>query len=103
MSVPTKLPSLEEHLTRFLDTIQLEIERKIKPPKYSYAENNAFVKTMDDTCELFKKVVFNHIDESEIDSILLIGGYGRGEGGIVLKNEEPTPHNNLDFQIILKR
>ncbi len=33
-------------------------------------------------------------------AVLLIGGYGRGEGGVECRDGEELPHNNLDFLLI---
>lgn len=33
-------------------------------------------------------------------SMVLLGGYGRGEGGVVTVNGSERPHNNLDFLLI---
>ena len=35
-------------------------------------------------------------------AVLLIGGYGRGEGGVVTDGGEERPHNNLDFLVITR-
>ena len=58
---------------------------------------------MDEVCNEFKNVVIRHIGVENINSIILIGGYGRGEGGVMEIDGEPHPHNNLDFQIILNK
>jgi len=38
--------------------------------------------------------------EKQTAALILIGGYGRGEGGIVLENGTYHPHNNLDLLYI---
>jgi hypothetical protein len=40
------------------------------------------------------------INKDLYEAIILIGGYGRGEGGVVLINGEEFPHNNFDFLVI---
>lgn len=35
-------------------------------------------------------------------ALVLIGGYGRGEGGVERVGDEARPHNNLDFLLITK-
>ncbi len=36
----------------------------------------------------------------ETRALLLIGGYGRGEGGVVVAEGKGRPHNNLDFLLV---
>jgi len=50
----------------------------------------------DEVATIFKEV----FSEDETAALILIGGYGRGEGGIVLKNGMYRPHNNLDLLYI---
>lgn len=42
------------------------------------------------------------IDSNLYKCILLIGGYGRGEGGVLSIQDIEFPHNNLDFLIVSK-
>jgi hypothetical protein len=35
-------------------------------------------------------------------AMVLLGGYGRGEGGVVVTDDGERPHNNLDFLIITR-
>jgi len=39
-------------------------------------------------------------DPKSYRALLMIGGYGRGEGGVVVVNGEERPHNNIDFLLI---
>lgn len=36
-------------------------------------------------------------------AVVLMGGYGRGEGGVVERDGEEWPHNNFDFLIVTPR
>ena len=99
--IPSSLPTLNDHTHRLIEIFDLELNRKIPFKKYSYAETSTFVKNMDKICDIFKEAVLKIIPPNKIDSIILIGGYGRGEGGVVGENNQVVPHNNLDFQIIL--
>ena len=42
---------------------------------------------------------FNHHD---CHALVLLGGYGRGEGGVTHDNDNEHPHNNLDLLLITK-
>jgi len=67
---------------------------------YSRSESPQFIEDINDKCEQFKQIVLSVIDSKYVSCILLIGGYGRGEGGIYTKNGKLSPHNNLDFKIV---
>jgi len=45
-------------------------------------------------------LVTKHFDHHECRALLLIGGYGRGEGGVNWENGEERPHNNIDFLLV---
>lgn len=40
------------------------------------------------------------VPSSNYRSLVLLGGYGRGEGGVEVRGGEERPHNNLDFLLI---
>ena len=42
------------------------------------------------------------LDNTNYVALILIGGYGRGEGGVEVKNGEEKPHNNFDFLLLTK-
>lgn len=44
----------------------------------------------------------NVVDKSLYEAIILIGGYGRGEGGVINEEGVEKPHNNFDFLVITK-
>ncbi len=46
------------------------------------------------------ELIVSNLSESSIDAIVLIGGYGRGEGGVVETPNGFKPHNNFDLLII---
>jgi hypothetical protein len=44
-----------------------------------------------------------HIPRDRLRTLALIGGYGRGEGGVERRGGRERPHNNLDFLLVLER
>ena len=55
---------------------------------------------MDNLNKFVAKCTLKIIPKEKIKCIILIGGYGRGEGGVIRKGDSLIPHNNLDFNII---
>lgn len=49
------------------------------------------------------RVVKGEISHGCLESLLLIGGYGRGEGGIETRDDIECPHNNLDFLLVTSK
>lgn len=47
-------------------------------------------------------VMASGIPDDELRSVVLFGGYGRGEGGVEVTGEGERPHNNLDFLVITR-
>lgn len=53
--------------------------------------------------EHVSKIVKQHIPSQALTALVLLGGYGRGEGGTIQVNNTYLPHNNLDLLVILRR
>ncbi|MDY6915378.1 MAG: hypothetical protein SVM86_03550 [Candidatus Cloacimonadota bacterium] len=44
-----------------------------------------------------------HLKQEDYKALILLGGYGRGEGGVVTENNREKPHNNFDLLLITKK
>jgi len=53
-------------------------------------------RVLTEVCELFQQ----YFTEEQTAALILIGGYGRGEGGVLIKEGTYRPHNNLDLLYI---
>lgn len=56
-------------------------------------------------CRVLDNIAENikqRVDENLYEAVILIGGYGRGEGGVVIIDNVEFPHNNFDFLVISK-
>ncbi len=42
-------------------------------------------------------IILTSVGQNTIDAIVLIGGYGRGEGGVIETKNGSRPHNNFDL------
>ena len=49
-----------------------------------------------------KEDIEKSVSSKLYEAIFLIGGYGRGEGGVLKVNNIEKPHNNFDFVIVAK-
>jgi hypothetical protein len=47
-------------------------------------------------------IVLKHLPQYNIRSLILLGGYGKGEGGILVTASSLRPHNNFDLMLITK-
>lgn len=45
-------------------------------------------------------LVAKNFNRYECRALVLLGGYGRGEGGVIRENAEERPHNNIDFLLV---
>lgn len=45
-------------------------------------------------------VVEQQVPSRNLAALVLLGGYGRGEGGVERRHGEELPHNNLDFVVL---
>ncbi|QOR61944.1 hypothetical protein ACM66Z_00170 [Sulfurovum sp. ST-21] len=64
---------------------------------YNNKDVEIFLKEVLSEASLVFKELFT---KNQTAALILIGGYGRGEGGIVLENGKYRPHNNLDLLYI---
>ncbi|NOK18544.1 hypothetical protein [Corallococcus carmarthensis] len=48
-------------------------------------------------------IIQGHVPRSTLRTLALMGGYGRGEGGVDRRDGAERPHNNLDFLLVLER
>ncbi len=94
--------SKKNHFKRLVQVFRQTINKFEDYPNFSYDENNQFVELMNGVNKFVTDSTLQVIPKHNIKCIILIGGYGRGEGGVIQKGNKLIPHNNLDFNIITK-
>ncbi len=59
-------------------------------------------KRLEQLCDRVREGVTAAIPAKEIDAIVLGGGYGRGEGGVLRDDMEDKPYNDFEFYVFLR-
>ncbi len=54
------------------------------------------------TCEQVRDGVRNLIPSSRLEGLILAGGYGRGEGGVLKTEAGDAPYNDMEFYVFIK-
>ncbi len=70
--------------------------------KYTLTGSKEFDELVDEQLALITEEILKLIPEEDIAAILLGGGYGRGEGGIVIEDKKEYLYNDYDLFVILK-
>lgn len=70
--------------------------------RYSASGSSAFEESLSRMLSGIKAAFEQKIPQSLISALVLGGGYGRGEGGVLAQNETEKPYNDLDFFVFTK-
>ena len=54
------------------------------------------------TCEMVGEEVTKRVRAKRLQGVLLGGGYGRGEGGVLKIQEREEPYNDLEFYVLMR-
>ncbi len=68
--------------------------------KYTVYGSNVIENKIDNDLELIRKTVLKEIPEKDISALILGGGYGRGEGGVLFDADNELTFNDYDFFVI---
>lgn len=69
-------------------------------PRYTLRGSLALERHMGATVARAAGLVAKHFHPCERRALVLLGGYGRGEGGVIRERGEERPHNNIDFLLV---
>ncbi|MCA9174829.1 MAG: hypothetical protein KDB14_10135 [Planctomycetales bacterium] len=70
---------------------------------FTYVQHPEVERRITGLCEEVRANVCELVPEQHRRALLLIGGYGRGEGGVEQTRGGPRPHNNLDFLLLTQQ
>ena len=70
--------------------------------KYTLTGSKDFDNLIDEQLKLVTEEILKLIPEQDIAAILLGGGYGRGEGGVLIEDNKEYLYNDYDLFVILK-
>jgi hypothetical protein len=69
--------------------------------RYTIDGSDALEDHLEHSCELVKQALLTALPARSFEGLLLGGGYGRGEGG-VLRCETDLPYNDLEFYLFVR-
>lgn len=70
-------------------------------PRFTIDGSDALEKEMEKTCERVLRGVREIISNGKLEALLLGGGYGRGQGGVLKTPSGDKPYNDLEFYVCL--
>ncbi len=90
------------HVNALLDVFRTSINNKSNSEKFTFKglpEIEAKLQTM---LNEIKEIITTYFTPDYREALLLIGGYGKGEGGVEVRDGYYYPHNNLDLLLLTK-
>jgi hypothetical protein len=85
--------------------ISREVAPIIEPrrgPRYTVDGSDALESQIHVSCELIRDAVLRRLPSGSIEGLLLGGGYGRGEGGVLATPDGERPYNDLEFYVFAR-
>ncbi len=70
--------------------------------RYTLDGSDVIEARIDADQELIGKAVRQLMPGSELCAVVIMGGYGRGEGGYLWVDDEPAPYNDYDYFIVVQ-
>lgn len=75
---------------------------EVRPPRFTLDGDDALELHLGRTCARVLSGVRGLIPASKLEAVLLGGGYGRGEGGVLRGPAGDRPYNDLEFTVAIR-
>lgn len=72
------------------------------PPRFTIDGDDALEAHLARTCDRVLSGIRGLIPAARLEAVLLGGGYGRGEGGVLRGATDDRPYNDLEFYVLLR-
>lgn len=63
---------------------------------------DALEQRLEHLCDLVRSGITEIVPASKLEGLVLAGGYGRGEGGVLRENGADAPYNDLEFFVFVR-
>ena len=71
-------------------------------PRFTPDGSEALERHLTATCERVRDGVQRLVPAAKLEGLMLGGGYGRGEGGVLRAAEGDRPYNDLEFYVLIR-
>ena len=76
----------------------------IHPPKQRFTldGSGALEEQLEVLCRRIRQAVLDVVPPEKLEALVLGGGYGRGQGGVLRTDEGEAPYNDLEFYVFIR-
>ena len=77
-------------------------QKHTSPERFTTDGSDSLEQRLKELCDLSLEGIRSIIPEAHLEGVLLGGGYGRGEGGVLRLEDGDHPYNDLEFFVMVK-
>src|SRR4026209_1598165 len=89
-------PLIQRSLTKSASTMVMG------EPRFTLDGSAELEGHLERTCRQVLAAIRNAVPQGRLEAVLLGGGYGRGEGGVLKTKSGDRPYNDLEFYVFLR-